>query len=384
MKTESSPQFLRLGLCAAALIVVTGCGGAPVTPPPAPPDVTVNTPVRREVTLFQEFTGQTRAFASVEVRARVSGTLEQALFEPSRMVRRDDVLFVIEPRPYKASLDAADAALRSAEAQLARAESDLRRVTQAARTNAVSEADVDLAKANRDIAAASVLSAKAALDQAELQYSYTRVGAPIAGQVGRPLVDVGNVVSGSQGTLLTTINQLQPIHAYFDVPEQAFLNILRVRSLEEVQEQDLEGDSVRVEMATLVEEGYPHKGEFDFVSNTVDSATGTIEVRAVFANEEQVLFPGLFVRMRVPIGTVEDAVLVDERAVGSDLGGRYVFIVGEDNVVEQRYVEMGPVEDDGLVPIVDGLDGSETYIVNGLLRARPGMPVTPQRQDEVE
>lgn len=384
MKIESSPQFLRLGLCAAALIAVAGCGGAPVAPPPAPPEVTVDTPVRRDVTLFQEFTGQTRAYASVDVVARVSGTLEQMSFEPSRIVSRNDVLFVIEPRPYKASLDAAEAALRSSEAQLARAESDLRRVTQAARTNAVSEADVDLAKANRDIAEAAVLTAKASLDQAELQYSYTKVRAPITGQVGRARVDVGNVVSGTQGTLLTTINQLQPIHGYFDVPEQAFLNILQVQSLEEVQAEEIEGQGLQVEMATLVSEGYPHRGEFDFISNTVDSATGTIEVRAVFPNEEMVLFPGLFVRLRVPIGTVEDAVLVEERAVGSDLGGRFVLIVGDGNVVEQRYITMGPVEPDGLVPISEGLDGSETYIVNGLLRARPGMPVTPQTSDEVE
>ncbi len=226
------------------------------------------------------------------------------------------------------------------------------------------------------MAEASVYTAEADLDQAELTYSYTQVKAPIAGQVGRSMVDVGNVVSGSQRTVLTTINQIQPIHGYFDVPEQALLNILSIRSLDGV---DIEQDGVDVEMATLVDEGYPHKGEFDFISNTVDSATGTIEVRAVFPNEDEKLFPGLFVRLRVPIVTVPDAILVDERAVGSDLGGRFVFVVGQDNVVEQRYVTLGPVEDDGMVPVSEGLEGTETYITDGLLRARPGMPVTPQQ-----
>jgi RND family efflux transporter MFP subunit len=361
---------------AALLVVLVACG-APESAPPMPPEVTVDQPMRREVTVFQEFTGQTRASAAVEVDARVTGTLEQMLFEPSVMVERGQLLFVIEPRSYKAALDSAEAALRSAEAQLARAESDLKRVTQAAKTNAVSEADVDLAQAQRDMAEASVYSAEAALDQEELTYSYTQVTAPIAGQVGRNRVDIGNVVSGSQRTVLTTINQLQPIHGYFDVPERALLNILRIRGLDNVQPDDV--GQIRVEMATLVDEGYPHKGEFDFISNTVDSATGTIEVRAVFPNEDEKLFPGLFVRLRVPVTTVPDTVLVNERAVGSDLGGRFVYLIGPDNVVEQRYLTLGPVEEDGMVPVSEGLDGTETYITDGLLRARPGMPVTPQQ-----
>lgn len=367
---KSSPAVPSLMVLAAL-----ACAGPPEVPPPVPPEVGVAQPVRREVEIFREFTGVTRAVESVEVRARVSGTLEKMTFEPSATVSRGEVLFLIEPRPYKAAVDAARAALRSAEAQLARAESDLRRVQQAAKTNAVSAADVDLASAQRDVAEANVLSATAALDQAELEYSYTQVRAPIAGKVGRNLVDVGNVVSAGQQTLLTTINRLHPIHAYFDVPEQALLEMLRLRGVEELNTEAV--SQPRVEMSTLVEEGFPHRGRFDFVANTVDAATGTIEVRAVFPNDDEVLFPGLFVRMRVTIGTVPDAVLVDERAIGTDLGGRYVYLVGEGNIVEQRYVELGPVEPDGMVPVTEGLDGSETYITDGVLRARPGMPVTP-------
>jgi RND family efflux transporter MFP subunit len=337
-------------------------------------------PVRRAVTLFEETTGTTRAAKSVEIRARVSGTLERMSFEPSQRVKEGELLFVIEPRPYKAARDEAEAALRSAEAELARAESDLERVTMAVKTNAVSQSDVDLARAQRDKAQASVLSAQARLDRAELEYSYSQVRSPIDGQVGRNLVDVGNFVGGAEATVLTTVNKLQPIHVYFDSPEETVLKALRIRGANPAAYKD---DHVfAVQVATLADEGYPHQGEIDYISNTVDPSTGTIELRAVLDNEDLLLFPGLFVRVRVPTVTLEDVVLVDERAVGSDLGGRYVYVLGEGNVVEQRYVDLGPVQEDGLIPVTEGLEGSETYIVDGLLRARPGMPVTPETEGQ--
>ena len=201
--------------------VAVGCGSGPETGPPPPPDVGVAQPIKRDVTVFSEHLGSTEAFESVEVQARVTGELEQITFEPSTMVGEGDRLFVIEPRQYKAERDAADAALKSAQADLARTESDLKRVEQAVKTNAVSQSDVDLARAHRDMARASVLSAEAALDRAELQLSYTQVRAPIAGQVGRNLVDRGNIVSGSERTLLTTVNRMQPMFVYFDAPEES-------------------------------------------------------------------------------------------------------------------------------------------------------------------
>jgi RND family efflux transporter MFP subunit len=367
---------------ALALLVTTvyGCQQGPGTALPPPPTVGVAQPVRREVTIYNEYTGATRAVESVEIRARVSGELEQMTFEPSRIVEEDELLFVIEPRPYQAARDEAFAALKSAEADLARAESDLDRVSIAIRTNAVSQADVDLARARRDMAEASVLSAKARLDRAELEYSYTQVRSPISGQVSRNFVDVGNIVGGSDATVLTTVNRLKPIHVYFAGPEEMVLRALRARGSNPEAYKDHE--PVPAYVATLADEGYPHEGVIDYVSNTVDPTTGTIELRAVLDNENLSLFPGLFVRVRVPSGVVDDAILIDERAVGTDLGGRYVYLVGEGNVVEQRYVELGPVQEDGLVPVWDGLDGAESYIVEGLLRARPGLPVTPQPAGE--
>jgi RND family efflux transporter MFP subunit len=362
-------------------VLAVGCGGGAETGAPPPPDVGVAQPIKRHVTVFSEHLGSTQAFESVEVQARVTGELEEITFEPSTIVQQGEQLFVIEPRQYKAERDAADAALKSAEAELARAESDLKRVEQAVKTNAVSESDVDLARANRDMARASVLSAEAALDRAELQLSYTQVRSPIAGQVGRNLVDRGNIVSGSQRTVLTTVNSMQPMFVYFDASEEVVLRALKNMDLttDIAEERRERGETTHAEVATLIDDDFPFSGPIDYVSNTVDAATGTIQLRAVLPNEEMRLFPGLFVRVRFAVEVLEDAVLIREEALGTDLGGRYVYVVDDDNVVERRYVELGVVEPDGMVPILEGLDGSETYIVDGLLRARPGMPVSPEK-----
>jgi len=367
---------LRRLILLVPLLIAMACGGGQQTGPPPPPEVAVAQPIRRDVTLFSEHLGSTRASESVEVRARVTGELEQITFEPSTLVKEGQVLFVIEPRVYKAELDSADAALKSAKAELARTESDLQRVEQAIKTNAVSQSDVDLARANRDMAKAGVLSGEAALDAADLQYSYTQVRAPITGQAGRNLVDRGNIVSGSERTLLTTVNRMQPMYVYFDAPEEVVLRALRDRDLSRAPRDEGESQVV-AQIATLIDDDFPFEGPIDYVSNTVDPDTGTIQLRAVLTNEDLALFPGLFVRVRVPIGTLDNAILIDEKALGTDLGGRYVYVVGPENIVEQRYVELGVVEPDGMVPILDGLEGDETYIVEGLLRARPGKPVTP-------
>lgn len=371
----------RLLTLATLAVLAVGCGGGAEQSAPPPPDVGVAQPIKRDVTVFSEHLGSTGAYESVEVQARVTGAIEQITFDPSTMVNEGDLLFVIEPRQYKAEKEAADAALKSAQAELARTESDLKRVEQAVKTNAVSQSDVDLARANRDMARASVLSAEAALDRADLQLSYTQVRAPIAGQVGRNLVDRGNIVSGSERTLLTTVNRMQPMFVYFDAPEEIVLRALRNLDLSTVttRERFDRGEATMAQVATLIDEDFPFSGAIDYVSNEVDSATGTIQLRAVLPNEDMRLFPGLFVRVRIPMNLLEDAVLIREEALGTDLGGRYVYVVGEGDVVERRYVTLGVVESDGMVPILSGLDGSETYIVKGLLRARPGMPVTPEK-----
>jgi len=371
----------RWWFLAGATTVVLGCGGDAAQGPP-PPMVTVTTPERRDVQLYAEFSGNTRAIEFAEIRARIPGTLEEQRFTPSSFVKAGDVLFVIEPAPYRASYDEAEAAVAAAQSELARAESDLDRIEQAIQSNAVSRQDLDRAQAARDQADAGVRSAQARLEQARINFSYTEVRAPFAGQVSRRLVDIGNLVGAGEPTLLTTIARVDPMYVYFDAPERLVLALLaaqRDTSIPEVA-QDQVG---KIFLATAADTAFPHEGKLDFIDNTVDPATGTIELRGIVDNSAHELFPGLFVRIRVVGGIRHNAILVRERAIGTDLGGKYVMVLGEDNVVEQKYIALGPRQDDGTYVVDSGLDGNEQYIVNGILRARPGFPVTPQIEDEV-
>ena len=369
-------RFSRWPGLVFALTAAAGCGSGEPAAPPAP-QVTVATPVRRPVQRYAEFTGTTVAVAYAEIRARVPGLLTEVRFSPGGLVKKEEILFVIEREQYLAARDEAVGALRSAEAELARAESDLERVQQAIKTNAVSQSDLDRARADRDQAEAAVISARARLDKAELDLSYTLVRSPVDGQVGRNLVDVGNLVGTTGPTLLTTVNKLDPIFVYFDSPELLVLKLLALRRPERSERSEAADEVGRVDVSLSNETDFPHEGHIDFIDNTVDPTTGTIELRAVLENADTVIFPGLFVRIRV-YGEVEpNALVIDERAVGSDLGGKYVYVLDAKNVVEQRYIELGPLQDDGMIVVERGLEGNERYVVNGLLRARPGFPVAP-------
>jgi RND family efflux transporter MFP subunit len=390
--SATSSRVVLVGLALAAGALTTGCGGEEQTRPP--PEVTVAQPITRAVQPYVDFTGTTRAIESVEIRARVGGVLEQQLFEPSQIVNEGETLFVIEQDVYQASRDEAVALLRSAIADSALKESNLERIQIAIETNAVSRQDLDRAQAERDAAEATVLGARARLSRAQLDYDYTMVQTPITGQVGRRRVDPGNLVGFGEQTLLTTVNKIQPIHVYFNAPEWVVLRI--IRQVEAVRQSESsppgEGVSTREDAEQVAkvlvgtaadEDRFPFEGYIDFIGNTVDPSTGTIELRAVFENADFGLFPGLFVRVRVMAVNESDALLVDERAIGTDLGGKYVYLVGDDAIVEQRYVQLGQPQPDGTIEIVEGLEGGETYISNGLLRARPGMPVTPRTEEEM-
>ena len=372
------------------VVLAAACGGGDEVVRQAP-EVTVGQPVTRAVRPFVDFTGTTRAIEAVEIRARVGGVLEQQFFDPSEIVEEGQVLFLIEQEVYGASRDEAVALLRSATADSALKESNLERVQIAIETNAVSRQDLDRAQAERDAAVAGVLGARARLSRAQLDYDYTQVRTPITGQVGRRRVDPGNLVGFNDQTLLTTVNRIQPIHVYFNAPEWVVLAI--IRQLGEVEERRAEGDFAREDASQDVstvlvgtaadEDRFPFEGRIDFIGNTVDPSTGTIELRAVFENADFGLFPGLFVRVRVMAVNESDALLVDERAIGTDLGGKYVYVLGDENIVERRYVQVGQLQPDGTVVIEDGLEADETYISNGLLRARPGLPVTPVTEEEI-
>jgi RND family efflux transporter MFP subunit len=340
---------------------------------PPPPEVTVVTPTVRDVTVFQEFTGTTEARESVEVRARVQGYLERMAFEPSSFVRRGQLLFVIEPAPYRAQRDRAEAYLKAAEAGLRRAESDLDRLEEAVKTNAVSQQEVTRARAERDQASAALLEAQAALTNAEIEYGYTSVESPIDGLVSRNYVDVGNLVGAGESTLLATVRRIDPIFAYFDVSERFIAQAPADKGGHKGPASD---DEIPITLV-LKETGYEVDGIVDAVDNTVDPATGTIQIRGRFPNPDAMVFPGFFVHVRIPGELLEDALLVEETALGTDLGGRYLMIVGDGDVVEKRYVEPGPLEEDMMRVILDGLETGERYVSEGLQRVRPGLPVSP-------
>jgi multidrug efflux system membrane fusion protein len=236
--------------------------------------------------------------------------------------------------------------------------------------------DVDRSRADRDMAIAAVAHAKANLDDAELSLSYTRVVSPIEGVASRNLVDAGNLVGQSGPTLLTRVNKLRPIYVYFHAPESLVLKYLAER--EDVLDEDKQRkDGGEAFVARATDVGFPFVGVIDFIDNEVDRNTGTIEMRVRLENEKLDFFPGLFVRIKVLGEEMPDGILVPEVALGSDLGGKYILTVGENNIVVQKYVTLGLPQSGGLIHIREGLTGDETIIVNGLMFARPGMPVTP-------
>lgn len=376
---------LRFGsassIAACILILGSGCGAPP--PPVAdlpPPEVTVTVPVSKELTNFMEFTGRTEAIENVEVRARVTGYLVAVNFEEGEEVSAGDVLFEIDPRPYEAAHQAAVAAVSSAEAELKKAEADATRDRKAFEKGAVSEAQRDTSAALEGIASAAIDAAKADLKSAELDLEFTKVKAPVSGRVGRALITKGNLISSNQvDSILTTVVSVSPVDVYFDIDERALLRLQR-----KMREQDpnLRPESVReanvqVDIQLADEDDFSHHGVLDFANNQIDPETGTIRVRARFANEDEFLHAGMFVRVHLPYGDSGKKLLIPERAIGTDQGQRYVLIVKDDNSTERRDVTLGVRHGGGLRIIESGLKGDERVIVEGIQRVRPPAPVAP-------
>ena len=351
--------------------------------PPPPPTVTVSQPIEREVTNYLEFTGNTQAVERVEVRARVQGFLESVHFEASTPVNKGDLLYVIDPRTFEAQVNKASANLSRKQAEYALADENYQRIARLYKQKAAPKADFVQAKAARDIASADVSAAKAALEEAELNLSYTKVRAPISGQVGRNLVSVGNLVGVGDKTHLTTIIQYNPIWAYFSLNERDLLRI-RQQALENpTKSEDNQAQQHVIHLGLANEDDYPHEGRIDFYDQGVDPDTGTILLRGTFANPEpHPILPGMFVRIRAPNNKQENALLITERALGADQRGRFVLVVNADNVVEYRSVEVGASI--GQMRVIEkGLKPDDWVVVKGLLRARPGATVDPERQEKM-
>jgi RND family efflux transporter MFP subunit len=334
--------------------------------------------VERDVADYAEYTARVAAVHSVEVRAHVWGYLDKVNFKEGARVKKGDVLFELDPRPYQAALDQAKAKVRQSEAQLKFDEAEYERNVRLYNRGALSRSDLDRTTASRGVDLANIAADKAAVSLRELDLEYTKVTAPVSGRVSRYLVTVGNLIqSGDQGggTELTTIVSVDPMYAYFDVDEQT---VLRVRqSARESNARSPDETAWPVSLGLVTEEGFPHQGTINFVDNQVNAKTGTLRVRGVFPNKDEALTPGLFARVRVSLGPPHRALLVSDRALDSDQGQRVLYVVNDKNEVVSRTVRAGALHD-GLRAIEDGLKPGERVIVSGLQQIRPGAIVEPR------
>lgn len=359
----------------AAVVALAGCEDKNTFVAPPPPKVDVATPVQRPVTRYVEATGNTAPIKSVDLVARVQGFLQSQDYQDGTFVKQGTQLFTIEPETYKLKLDQAQAAEAGAQASLKQAEADFRRQSDLVQRQAASQATLDTSTSTRDNAQANLQQAQANTRIAEVNYGYTKVSAPFDGIVSAHMVSIGELVGVSSPTQLATIVAMDPVYVNFTVNEQ---DVLRIRA--EAARRGLTAADLKqfpIEIGLQTETGYPHEGHLDYVAPTLNSSTGTLAVRGLVPNDKRVLLPGYFVRVRVPFTQEKDALLVPDTALGSDQGGRYLLVVGADNIVEQRKVQIGPV-DSGLRVIEGGLTPDDRVVIAGLLRVIPGQKVDPQ------
>lgn len=375
MRSSLERWHASWSLTLLAALPLLGC--KPAAPPaPALPEIATAQVVSKRIKDWDEYTGRFQAVDSVEVRPRASGYIDAVKFREGQQVKKDDVLFVIDQRPYQADHDRARAGLELARSQYELAKLEAARAQKMKDSGAVSREELDSRLSQLNQQEASVAAAKATLDSAALMLSFTKVLAPIDGRVGRAEVTRGNLVTGGNegGTLLTTIVSVDPIYVYFEGDENAYL---RYQAMARQGERSSSRDAhnpVRVGLAD--ETGFPHEGQMDFVDNQLDVRTGTIRGRAVLSNKEGRFTPGLFARVQL-LGSAEyDAVLIDDRAIGTDQSQRFVLVVGPNDTLQYRPVELGR-NIDGLRVIRKGLSAEDSIVISGLQRVRPGMQIKP-------
>lgn len=369
-----NPGTLALG---AALVLFAGCGRPAARPAPPAPAVTVAPVERREVIEWDDFTGRTEPVESVEIRPRVSGYIQEVRFQSGQLVKKSDVLFVIDPRWHQAEFDRREAEFEQAKVHLENAKREADRTPQLLANKAISTEESDARQARYQEAKAALLASQAALDTAKLDLEYTQIRAPIDGRVSRALLTEGNYVSGvaSTATLLTTIVSVDPIYVNADIDENS---LLKFNALAQARKLETNGDGqIPVELQLADEPEFPHRGHIESFDNRLDANTGSILLRAVFPNPDGRIVPGLFARIRVPLSERHPALLVEERAIGTDQAQKFVLALTATNTVEYRSVQLGPLID-GKRVVRSGLEAGDMIVVNGLQRVRPGMPVAPQ------
>jgi RND family efflux transporter MFP subunit len=367
-----------LGLAVSAPLFLTACSPeaaqAAIQQGMPAPQVSVAKVLERQITNFQEFTGRIEAVERVELRPRVSGYIESVAFREGADVKKGDVLFTIDPRPYEATLKRARAELARAQSADRQAQSERERAVKLLALRALSQEEFDARTAGSEKSSADVQAAQAAVDAAELDLAFTRVRAPITGIVGRAEITAGNFVT-SGDSLLTRLVSIDPVYVRFEGDEAAYLRQEQY-ARSEGKAAARKPQSVYIGLAN--EEGYPHEGVMVFTDNQLDPATGTIRARARLSNRDRLFTPGLFARVRLGEGASHSAILIEDSAVGTDQTRRFVYVVKTDNSLEYREVELGALHE-GLRVVRSGLQPGETIVVNGLMRVRPGVTINPQQ-----
>jgi len=375
ISVNSSRRFASWLLLASLL---AACGDNQQQAAPPPPAVTVAKPVKQMVTDQDEYVGRFVAVDEVEVRARVAGTLDAVHFKDGQIVTKGDLLFSIDRRPFENAAAQARANLVLARSNLAFAEGDLARAQQLLRDKAISEQVFDQRAQTKRNAEASVAANQAIVRQAELDLEFTEVRAPVAGRIGDRRVSPGNLVaSGAGATLLATIVSTDPMRFEFTFDEASLLRY--DRSARQHAEQPVRGFSLPVKLRLIDEPDFTHQGTMDFVDNVIERSTGTIRGRAFFDNKNELFVPGMFGRVQIPAGPPAEALLVPDAAIGTDQARKFVFVVEPDNSVKQAYVTLGQTVGDMRV-VREGLTPDSRVVVNGLMRVRPGVKVTPQEE----
>jgi RND family efflux transporter MFP subunit len=354
-------------------------GGQQAMAAPPPPQVTVSTPMIKDIVEWNEYTGQFQAVEEVEIRSRVSGYLDQIHFRDGQIVQAGDLLFTIDPRPFEIAVASANAQLTESKARLDLANAQLARAEQLRKKDNVSAAVYDERYQEMRAAAASVEVAQSALRDAELNLDYARITAPIGGRIGARAVSIGNLVNGGSGpetTVLTTIVSLNPIHFLFDISESELLAYQR--AVAEGRMSATPEQSIEVQGKLLDDERWTLNGRIDFIDNQVNRGAGTIRVRAVFPNPDLRLTPGQFGRIRMPASNRYSAMIVPESALLNDQARKMVMTVAEDGTVVPKVVRPGPNRGPELRIIRSGLEPTDKVIISGLMRVRPGMKVAAQ------
>ncbi|WP_084191133.1 efflux RND transporter periplasmic adaptor subunit [Methylomarinum vadi] len=356
------------------LVLLTGCGGndqKPEAQQGPPPKVKVAYPLRREVSEWDEFTGRIEAVDSVEVRARVSGYLEKINFVAGQKVKKGDLLFLIDPKPFQAQLNLTQAELERTQTKRELAKNDLARAEGLLKAKAISGEEYDSRNKGYREAVAAVRAAEASVYAARLNLQYCEILAPIDGRVGRELITQGNLVNGGgEATLLTTIVSTDPLYVYVDADERSILRYKRQHG------PSLEGVEAQLEVAD--EEGFPHHGRIDYIAPSADPETGTVKLRGVFANADELLSPGFFARMRIRASEPYNALLLPDRALATDQAQRFVWVLNQEDKAEYRRITPG-AHVGNLRVIKEGLTGQDRVVIEGLQKIRPGVKVSPEQ-----